>query len=310
MQINYFEFVNKAWHKLESETDLSPSHRALFWAIVHRWNLNFFQGFEIDRFDLMKLSGIKSDKTFYLILDELVKCNYVEFTKGLNQKSKGIIKVAYVNITDAEPAYVNSTYVEITEADPSCLRKNYLSLYNDTDISINTTVNSILESNSIITLKEKKEKISEKKSDKKSRRKLDTTFLESEVGNFEAFCDYVKQSAYPHANPKFYFESVSDWRDKATGLEPKRQNWKLVVNQFFRNDIARNGRVVTEQNNGGNSNLQNNRNRSNQTDPAELEKSVSKLLASRAAQSVGQTEFGTNRGHEDDAVPDGAVYDF
>lgn len=325
MEINYFSFVNAAWKRLESEPDLSPSHRALFWAIVHRWNINFRKEFEANRFDLMKMSGIKSEKTYFDLVKGLVEYGYINYIKGCNAKSKSTIEVAYVKFTEVDSTYVNSTYVEITEVEPSTyvkftevepvyLGKNYLSLYKDTESSntesSNTESNVLLENNNI-TLKEKKEKISEKKIRKKSeRRPLETSFLESEIGTLEAIADYIKnESNFPHASPSWYFNGVKDWRDKATGLEPKRQNWKLVVNQFFRNDIARHGRVITE-NNGSFSNVSNKRSSNSQADPAELERTANKLLASRAAQSVSQAGFGSDRGHENDAIPNGKVHDF
>lgn len=325
MEINYFSFINAAWKRLESDTDLSPSHRALFWAIVHRWNTNFRNEFEANRFDLMKMSGVKSEKTYFELLKGLVDCGYINYHKGCNKKSKSTIEVSYVKFTEVDSTYVdstyvNSTYVEITEVEPATyvkftevepvhLSKNYLSLYKDTESSnteySNTESNVLIENNNI-TLKEKKEKISEKK----LRKKLETTFLESELGTLEAVADYIKnESNFPHASPQFYFNGVKDWRDKATGLEPKRLNWKLVVNQFFRNDIARHGRVITE-NNGNFSNVPNKRSSNSQTDPAELERAANKLLASRAAQSVSQAGFGSRGGHENDAIPNGAVYDF
>ena len=102
---------------------------------------------------------------------------------------------------------------------------------------------------------------------------------------------------------------MSEWRDKATGQEPKRANWKLVVNQFFRNDISRNGRVVTHTNHDSINSPQN-RNRYSNIQPAELEKSVNNILEQRAALANNQAGFGANRGDEASIVPDGKVFEF
>ena len=132
MEINYFSFVSSAWKRLESCQDLSPSHRALFWAIVHRWNQNYFKEFEANRFDLMKLAGIKSEKTYFNILSELENGNWIKYNKGSNHKQKSSIAVisTYVNNTEVEPTYVksteveNPTYVNFTEVEESTYVNN------------------------------------------------------------------------------------------------------------------------------------------------------------------------------------------
>lgn len=60
-------------------------------------------------------------------------------------------------------------------------------------------------------------------------------FSESNIFEFEAFEEYMKES-YPEADPNFYYIQVKNWQN-ADGTKPKRKNWKKVVGTFISNDI-------------------------------------------------------------------------
>jgi hypothetical protein len=252
--MKYFDFINIAFQKLESSPEISPVHRALFWGIVHRWNQNFFKPFEANRFDLMKLSGIKSEKTYFGVIADLANADFIKYTKGNNGKSKSTIEVDSVKFTYVESTYVESTYVEntevedstyvnFTEVEQSYLGKDYLTPIYDTDIlssdtTIENTTDNKIESRNII-IEEKSEKKISKNPEKKIKK--DCTFLDSEIGSIDTFSFYVQNSEYPDADINFWFGSLRDWIDNKTGKPPSRANWKLVFNTFIRNAIHRHG---------------------------------------------------------------------
>ena len=453
-RVSYFDYLTYAWKRLESDTLLNTYHRALYWAIFHRWNQNFFKEFEHSRQKLMDGSGIRSQTTYFNTLNDLVKFRYITYEQGLNQHQKSLITVVTTEdyykgfITNAEviedsatpsyeqaevsatpsggqasngatppdelagkinkpnfnilsqlatpdidfsTSYIKATKVLATPSDgqatnsatpsggqaiisatpsggqatnsatpsdgqaiisatPSDGVALYIvsdSLSSSSTKELNKTSSTSIENNNI--LKNKKnacEKISEenpenenftenseninpedshvtdnpcevsenetpqtedsqtedpkiedsenddpqiedsqiedsqiedsqtedseiedpknddpKKEDpkkkvprtkvpKKPREVLPKgfTFIESDIGTLAALTDYIKnESVYPDADASYYFGAISDWRDKNTALPPVRLNWKLVVNQFFRSDIARFGKVTTSQ---------------------------------------------------------------
>jgi hypothetical protein len=293
VQINYFELLNNTWKRLES-SDLSPSHRSLFWSIFHKWNQNYFQDFEASKSELMLMSGIKSKTTYFVILNDLIEQNYIEYTNGNGRYIKALLKVTIPNIDTVKLTIPNLSVVEIGTVNhltvPNIDTVSSLTvpnigqpIYNDTDLDntdiVNTTDNIFLEKN--ISLKEKKEKNFSKKieNSEKPKKPKDCTFLDSEIGTIETFKFYVQNSEYPDADINFYFRSMRDWIDRKTGKPPTRSNWKLVFNTFIRNSIANSNSndYVRSSNSSSNRDTQ-----KLQTEFVEIDNAVDKFLTIRS----------------------------
>ena len=145
----------------------------------------------------------------------------------------------------------------------------------------------------------------------KKEAKKGTTFIDSDIGTLETLTDYIKnESRHPEADPRHYFGAVSDWRDKNTGMPPVRLNWKLVINQFFRNDLSRFGKINTPQNNGTTTFNTRFNKPSHQLNPTDLERAFNQLAQLDADLAAHQSGIAGTTDSQGNAVPPRKFYNF
>jgi hypothetical protein len=78
--MNYIRHLTAFYNKLCSDNRLTPSHVCLYFALFQYWNLNHFNNpFSIARTQILQLSKIGSNHTYYNALKDLCNWGYIEY---------------------------------------------------------------------------------------------------------------------------------------------------------------------------------------------------------------------------------------
>lgn len=83
--VNYIQHMNGLYIKLYEDDRLNPSHVSIYFALFKYWNLNRFQNpFSVARYEIMKLSKLKSTTTYSKCIKDLMKWNYLTYQASNN----------------------------------------------------------------------------------------------------------------------------------------------------------------------------------------------------------------------------------
>jgi hypothetical protein len=90
--MNYFTQVAHFFDLVEKDSRLTPFHISIYWALLHVWNKKHFaESFLISKNEILCLSKIGSEHTYYKRVSELHNWNYFECIPGKN----GVVKCKF-----------------------------------------------------------------------------------------------------------------------------------------------------------------------------------------------------------------------
>ena len=138
--MNYISQLNAFWERQSTEGDLSPTAISIYLALL---NLNNRCGWKIEFLatygEVLNLTGIGNNKTYYAAIDKLVEVNLISYRKGKNQfqAASFTIKVLYQK-TEEQPLSIAQAGVKHTE-EQSLSSVHILKQVNNKNIKTNTT---------------------------------------------------------------------------------------------------------------------------------------------------------------------------
>lgn len=98
--VNYIQHMNGLYIRLYEDDRLHPSHISIYFALFKYWNLNRFQNpFSVARYEIMKLSKLKSTTTYSKCIKNLMEWDYLIYQPS-NNPYKGSL-FSMVDFTDA-----------------------------------------------------------------------------------------------------------------------------------------------------------------------------------------------------------------
>ncbi len=143
---NYFEEYQKAWAYLAQNDSLKATHRALFWAIFHKWNEAFFNPFNVRKEELMQLSGIASLATYFSTLEDLREI--VKYEKGTSKHRPSTLEITVPNFSTVKSTVLKSSVLKNSTVKGSTVLKNStVHIYSNTDIENTDNTNTDCEEN-------------------------------------------------------------------------------------------------------------------------------------------------------------------
>lgn len=83
--VNYIQHMNGLYIRLYEDDWLNPNHITIYFALFKYWNLNRFENpFSVARYEIMKLSKVKSTTTYSKCIKGLMERGYLIYEPSTN----------------------------------------------------------------------------------------------------------------------------------------------------------------------------------------------------------------------------------
>jgi len=90
--MNYFTQVAHFFELVEKDSRLTPFHISIYWALLHVWNKkHFVESFQISKNEILCLTKIGSERTYYKRVTDLHEWGYLDCMPGKN----GVVKSSF-----------------------------------------------------------------------------------------------------------------------------------------------------------------------------------------------------------------------
>lgn len=101
--MNYIRHLTAFLQKAKSDNRLNSSHVSLYLALFHYWNLNMFENpISVSRAQMLELSKIGSQHTYYRCLKELHSLGYIRYIPSHHPSKGCLVSLCTFDITSEE----------------------------------------------------------------------------------------------------------------------------------------------------------------------------------------------------------------
>ena len=101
--MNYIRHLTAFLQKVKSDNRLNSSHVSLYLALFHYWNLNMFENpISVSRAQMLELSRIGSQHTYYKCLKELHSFGYIRYFPSHHPAKGCLVSLCNFDITSEE----------------------------------------------------------------------------------------------------------------------------------------------------------------------------------------------------------------
>lgn len=101
--MNYIRHLTAFLQKVKSDNRLNSSHISLYLALFHYWNLNMFENpISVSRAQMLELSRIGSQHTYYKCLKELHLFGYIRYIPSHHPSKGCLVSLCTFDITSDE----------------------------------------------------------------------------------------------------------------------------------------------------------------------------------------------------------------
>ena len=100
--MNYIRHLTVFYEKMAIDNRFNPSHVSLYLALFQCWNMNHFENpISINRMQVLQLSKIGSEHTYYRDLNDLNNWGYIEYLPSRNPMKGSFVNICIFDISSA-----------------------------------------------------------------------------------------------------------------------------------------------------------------------------------------------------------------
>jgi hypothetical protein len=242
--MNYIRHLTAFYEKLAMDDRFSPAHVSLYLALFQCWNMNLFKNpVSVNRFQVMQISKIGSNHTYYKALKDLCNWGYIDYEPSFSPVKGSLINLCiFAQVPKENDQIFDPNLCNIDTATCAKMHPDQCKIDIATCAKMHPSINNININNK--TLYEEKPKIQNqdsKTSNKKSKKvevktqdstkKQETNFTRPGIDEVISF---FKSENFSELDAKKFFNHFESNGWKVGGKTPMK-NWNAAARNWMLN---------------------------------------------------------------------------